>query len=152
MVCVIPFPPAAKKKHRRWRCHNTPCVVPTLVLPTSGTDGRRRFPATLSAWLPKLPRRHSRVCMSRTHMTRKSKGEIVLLSAAGMSRKSLALGHLSYYHIRSCHPYPSVSEGPHACHAHPDAETALSSAAAAGRLGMLHREVAVPVGQWWNLC
>src|SRR2546430_12831506 len=94
MVCVIPFPPAAKKKHRRWRCHNTPCVVPTLVLPTSGTDGRRRFPATLSAWLPKLPRRHSRVCMSRTHMTRKSKGEIVLLSAAGMSRKSLALqGH-----------------------------------------------------------
>jgi len=85
-------------------------------------------------------------------MTRKSKGEIVRLYAAGMSRKSLALGHLSYYHIRSCHPYPSVSEGPHACHAHLDTETALSSAAAAGRLGMLHREVAVPVGQWWNLC
>src|SRR5215510_16477595 len=103
MVCVIPLPPAAKKKHRRWRCHNTPCVVPTLVLPTSGTDGRRRSLATLSAWLPKLPRKHSIVCMSKTHMTRKSKEEIVLIHVADLPCKSLALGHLSYYHIRSCH-------------------------------------------------
>src|SRR5438132_11299959 len=105
MVRVIPLPPAAQKKHRRWRCHNTPCVVPTLVLPTSGTDGRRRSPATLSAWLPKLPRRHSTVCMSETYMTRKSKKEIVLFYATSLPCKSLALGHLSYYHIRSCHLY-----------------------------------------------
>jgi hypothetical protein len=82
---------------------NTPYVVPTLVLPTSGTDGRRRSLATLSAWLPKLPRRHSIICMSKTHMTRKSKGEIVLLYVTDLPCKSLALGHLSYYHIRSCH-------------------------------------------------
>src|SRR5262245_58776115 len=105
MARVIPFPPAAKKKHRRWRCHNTPCVVPTLVLPTSGTDGRRRSLATLSAWLPKLPRRHSKVCMSKTYMTRKSKEEIVLLYSPSLPCKSLALGHLSYYHIRSFHTY-----------------------------------------------
>jgi hypothetical protein len=41
---------------------------------------------------------------------------------------------------------------PHACHVHPDTETALLPAAKAGCLAMLHREVAVPVGQWWNLC
>jgi hypothetical protein len=46
----------------------------------------------------------------------------------------------------------SVSEVPHACHVRLDAGTALSSAAEAGCLGMLHREMAVPVGQWWNLC
>src|SRR5262245_44799175 len=105
MVRVIPLPPAAKKKHRRWRCHNTPCVVPTVVLPTSGTDGRRRSLDNLSDWLPQLPCRYSIVCMSKTQMTRKSKEEIVRLYAIGLACKSLALGHLSYYHIRSCHTY-----------------------------------------------
>ncbi len=90
---------------------NTPCVVPTLVLPTSGTDGRRRSLATLSAWLPKLPRRHSIFCMSKTHMTRKSKEEIVLLYATGLPCKSLALGHLSYYHIPLCHTYLASLRG-----------------------------------------
>src|SRR5262249_43736350 len=105
MAPVIPLPPPAQKKHRPWRCPNKPCIVPTVVLPTSGTDGRRRSLATLSAWLPKLPRRHSRICMSKTYMTRKSKEEIVLLYATDLPCKSLALGHLSYYHIRSCHTY-----------------------------------------------
>jgi len=45
-----------------------------------------------------------------------------------------------------------VSEVPHACHVHPDAEISLPSAVEAGGLGMLQREMAVPVGQWWNLC
>src|SRR5262249_24008377 len=95
MVRVIPLPPAAKKKHRRWRFHNTPCVVPTVVLPTSGTDGRRRSLATLSAWLPKLPRRHSIVCMSKTYMTRKSKKEIVSFTppVCHVNQGHLVFGH-----------------------------------------------------------
>src|SRR5215471_8132809 len=105
MVRVIPLPLAAKKTPPVAVSTNTPCVVPTLVLPTSGTDGRRRSLATLSAWLPKLPRRHSIICMSKTQMTRKSKEEIVLLYATDLPCKSLALGHLSYYHIHSCHTY-----------------------------------------------
>jgi len=43
--------------------------------------------------------------MSKTQMTRKSKEEIVLLYATDLPCKSLALGHLSYYHIRLCHTY-----------------------------------------------
>src|SRR4029453_4104385 len=47
-------------------------------------------------------------------MTRKSKEEIVLLDATSLLCKSLALGHLSYYHIRSCHTYLASLR----CHMH----------------------------------
>ena len=66
----------------------------------------RSWPAIAGcAWLPKLPHRYSAICIYKTQMTRKSKQEIVVFYAIALQCKSLALRHLSYYHIHSCHIY-----------------------------------------------
>ena len=84
-------------------------------------------------------------------MTRKSKEEIVLFYATVCRVNRLRWGTFPTT-IYAYAIFISVSEVPHACHVHPDAEIALSFAAETGCPGMLHHEVAVPVGQWWNLC
>ena len=66
--------------------------------------------------------------------------------------KSLALRHLSYYHIHSCHIYLASLR----CYTHAMCTLILRQPchlqAEAIGLCMLHREVAASVGQWWNLC